>query len=90
MKPYEFFSMFTIIMTVTLIFSIIFVENKKIQTLLGIESILVYIIGFILLNMTQLQLFSKNIIVLVILVLYAQITVSIIITQTKKIGKEIR
>ncbi len=87
MRPYELFSIFTIVMTVTLIFSIIFVKNGKLQTFLGIETILITIVGFILLNMTTIPILTKNIITVLILVLYAQICVSIILASNQRLKK---
>jgi len=85
MRPYEFFSMFTIVMTVTLIFCVIFVKNGKLQTFLGIETLIITIIGFILLNMTTIPIITKNIITVLILVLYAQICISIILASNQKL-----
>jgi nucleoside recognition membrane protein YjiH len=70
MVVYGFFSLFSIVMTVTILFMLIFLKNQKLVKFLGLSTVLVTAVQFVLLNMTDIPNFGKSIVILITLILY--------------------
>jgi len=86
MFAYEFFSMFSIVFMAAIVFMLIFLKNQKLAKFLGLSTLLVTVIQFVLLNMTDISHFGKNMVMLVALILYFCIVGIQLYTIYKKDG----
>lgn len=79
-----FFSLVSIYMMASILFILIFFENKKLAVRFGLVTLLITVVPFVLLNMTPLSNTTKDIIMVITILLLAIMVTGEILTILKE------